>query len=378
MYKIIVLAFILTWYGSSWAEPQTTAEPTESLSAEQLAAAEDDFSKWFNQLNEHLINSNNSAEKVMGLAAIINATLSENNQGVDAMVTDKLLKNLSDIMNEIINQDDLSETTLDMLASWCFRPKLKVYCDHDALLDKQLKGSPDNLNVYLMPLNIALEQQDQTLIMQIIGRMSEAKRSHHSHYITPEFSQMIDQYIAENPIPTSYVAAFKDDKALLSGLSLEKQGQADALINAYFPTSIKMSYVFLNTTPAFRPLYQVCQSNKATFVQCLQITQILINQSNSLIARGVGYATLMAMHESRGKADLLKTVGEKHEAYKAKVQCLSRTVQTVNFIENFLDPAYQKINLQPIDELERKQQLAEYVYNKYKDKHADLKDPKDC
>ncbi len=376
MQKKLTVTLLIAFFSLSWA--QSASATSERLTAEQLAAAENDYSMWFNQLNEHLLNSNDAYEKAMGLAAIINGTIGESKNSTSDIDTDGLLNNQAIILNEIINQNELSESTLDVLTTWCFRPVIKTNCDHDTLLSRQIEHFSDNLNVLLIPLSIAVENQDQALIKQILTRMSEAKRSDHSHFITQAFNQTIDDYIAENPIPDTYIQAFKDDKALLSGLSIEKQPQIDSLINAYFPTSIKMSYVFLNDTPNFGTLYKVCQSTNAVYAQCLKVTQTLINNSNSMVAKGVGYATLMAMHESRGKTDLLKSVQQKQQAYKAKVQCLAKATRAGGFVDNFLDPEYQKINLQPIDELKRQQQLADYAYKKYREKIPGLIDPKDC
>ena len=378
MQKIILLIVILAWQNLCWAVPQTNADDSDRLSAEQLAAAETEFALWFNQLNEQLLESKDNYAKVMGLAAIINGTLNINNNTAEPIDITELLESQGLALNKIISQDDLSEATLDLLATWCFRPQLKQLCDQDTLINHQLKQHPDNLNVYLMPLQIAFEQENLPLMKQIIERMSEAKRSHHTHYITSEFNQVIDDYILKNPIPASYVSGFKDDKALLADLPLEKKPQIDSLINAYFPTSIKMSYVFLNDTPTFGPLYKVCKSDPNSYPFCLKIIQVLINQSNSIVAKGVGYSTLMAMHEVNGKTELYEIVKEKQEAFKAKIQCLAKASQTGSFAENFLDPEYQKINLQPIDELERQQQLADYVFSKYKADNPDLKDPEGC
>jgi len=285
MQKYLLLILILICHNLCWAETDNSSDDSSRMSTELLTTAEADFNRWFNQLNEHLLDANDNYQKVMGLTAIINGTISENNQGIDATDTNKLLSNLSLLMNKIIQQDDLSDSTMELLVSWCFKPQIKSFCDLNSLLDKQLKQSPNNLNVYLVPLNIALEQQDQPLVNQIIALMALAKNSYHSHFISPEFNHIIDQYIAQNPIPETYVAAFKDDKALLSGLPHKLHDQIDSLIAAYFPTAIKMSYVYLNTTPEFKPLYEVCQSTKDLLPQCLQITQTLINHSNTLIAR---------------------------------------------------------------------------------------------
>ena len=205
--------------------------------------------------------------------------------------------------------------------------------------------------------------------------MSVAEHSQLNYFITPEFNAAIDSYIGTNPIPASYITAFKDDEALLSGIDKK---DLDLKIKNYFPTSIKQSYVFLKSLPDFKPLYEACKSKTDLLENCLKTTQVLINHSDSMIAKGVGYTLLMSIHEGYGKTELFETVKVKHDTYKAQIMCLSKASQSPNFMADFLDPEYQKISLLPINEFEKMQQMASFIYNKYKDKVPGLTDPATC
>jgi hypothetical protein len=306
----------------------------------------------------------------MGLAAMVNGGKAD-----QAQYSNELKQAHGAVLNNIIKKDELSNMTLQLLLQLCFEDVLAEYCNQSTLLDKQLEQDSENINSYLMPLKIAIDQDDSPLIFRLLQLMSAAKHSQLNYFITPEFDAAIDSYIEANPIPASYITAFKDDEALLSGI--DKKG-LDQKIKNYFPTSIKQSYVFLKSLPEFRPLYELCKGKVDLLENCLKITQILINHSDSMVAKGMGYSMLMSIHEGYGKTELFETVKAKHDAYKAQIMCLSKASQSTNFMADFLDPEYQRISLLPTNEFEKMQQMANFIYNKYKDVNPNLIDPKSC
>ncbi len=357
---------------------QTEIESTEKMSAKELAAAEAEYNTWFNQLNEQLLTSTDWYEMSMGLSALLQGTLrNAKQQPDDQSIQDSLNKQI-DMLNGLIQQNDLSDATLDLLTSWCFKSEIVARCNQDVLLNKQLQQAADNLNIYLRPLQLAIDKKDPTLVDKIIALMGDSKRSHASHFISKEFNERIDAYIKDHPIPDSAIMAFKDDKALLSGVSNEIKSDLDRHIREYFPASIKMSYVYLFETPETQPLYSLCKTRNDLFNHCIKITQILINDSNTIQFKGLGYAILMGMHENMGRTELLQTVQERQEKYKTSIQCLSKATQSNNFMDNFLDPKYQQINLLPIDEFKKLDLMATYVYQKNKADNPLLRNPSEC
>ncbi len=348
------------------------------MSTEQMAAAEAEYALWFNQLNSYLLSSSDPYEMSLGLAAILNGTLNDLSQQPENQQLKDNLNSHIKILNGIIQQDKLSATTLELLLNWCFKKEIANQCHQDALLDKQLQLSPENLSVYLKPLALALARKDQVLTDKIIALMSETTYNQTTQYIAESFSKKIDEYINNNPIPESAITAFKDDKALLDGVAEDIKANLDQRIQDYFPASIKMSYVYLFNSADSKPLYELCKNRSDLFKKCVNITQILINDSNSIQFKGLGYAMLMAIHESMGEVNLLREVQRKQEKYKTTIQCLTKATQSNHFMDNFLDPKYQEINLLPIKEINKLELLASYVYQKNKGTDPKLRDPKTC
>jgi hypothetical protein len=122
----------------------------------------------------------------------------------------------------------------------------------------------------------------------------------------------------------------------------------------------------------------LCKTQHAVLENCIKTTQILINSSNSLSAKGMGYAILMSIHEIHGKTELLNAVKENHDKYKAQIMCLSKASRSTDFIEDFLDPEYQKISIAAIDEFEKVNLSANYIYHKYKNSNPSAVNPESC
>lgn len=134
----------------------------------------------------------------------------------------------------------------------------------------------------------------------------------------------------------------------------------------------------LYSPPQMEPLYRLCKTNQAFLEQCAAITQVLINHSNSLNAKGLGYAMLMGIHESRGQTKFLEVVADKQERYRQQLQCLSKATQSETPLNDFLDPKYQAIQLKVSNEYDKIYELAMYIYSKYKDSNPEQINPESC
>ncbi len=378
MKTIFWILTLLTYQLTATSQEVNVVNLPDKMSAEEMAVAEAEYALWFNQLNLHFLSSTDPYDVSLGLAAILSGTLNDLSKQPDNQQLKDNLNNHIKILNGIIQQDKLSAATLELLLNWCFKKEIATQCHQDALLDKQLQLTPDNLNVYLKPLALAIARKDQALIDKIIALMSETKYNHSTQYITESFSDKIDEYVKNNPIPESAITAFKDDKALLDGVADDIKANLDQRIKDYFPASIKMSYVYLFNNADGKPLYDMCKNRADLFKKCVNITQILINDSNTIQFKGLGYVMLMAMHERMGEQQLLGEVLSKQEKYKANIQCLTKATQTTHFMDNFLDPKYQAINLLPIKEIKKLELLATYVYQKNKSTNPKLRDPSTC
>ncbi|WP_223787884.1 hypothetical protein [Marinicella meishanensis] len=381
----------VAWRLACWLITATTAAASqaERMTADQMAMAELEYAQWFNQLNEHLLQSDDSHEMALGLAAMLNSSLQAVNRHTDQAANQdasdaarqQAQQNLAlqiNLLNQMIQRNDLSKATMELLRNWCFKDAIAKACNHGALLDQQLTEDTKNLQVYWQPLTLSLNQQNEALTERIMQLMAASQFNHATLFISESFNDKLDQYLAANPIPDSAIDAFMDDQALLSDLQASSAADLRTQVAAYFPASIKLSYVHLFDTPNPEPLYQLCKTQPKHFKACLNITQILINQSNTIRHKGLGYAMLMAMHEAQGNQELLQTVQQTHNRFKEQVACLNAASRSESLIGDFLDPKFQEINLLPIDEIKKLELLAKYMHEKHKLTDRDHRDPQTC
>jgi hypothetical protein len=371
-FKFTVL--LLHFISSSFA--QQDVEANIARPAIEKPSHEIEYAHWFNQLNQYLLTSDDNYQKAMGIASTLNATLNmPENNNQEAI---ELLPPQVNVLNELIAKTDLSSETLDLLVNWCFKLQIKSLCDQKTLLDKHLQQQPENLNVYFQPIQIAIEQNDPNLIKQTLKLMAQSKHSHLTYYIVPEFSQVLDNYIDKNPLPSSYVQAMINKQEFLNELDVSDNKEQQRLTKEFLKTAIKMSYAMLYSLPQVQSLYEFCKTRQEFLEECVTITQILINHSDSLNARGLGYAMLMGIHETRGQQKFFDIVAAKQEKYRLTLHCLSKATQSSHPVKEIFDPKFQAIQLKAINEFDKIHELATYVYKKYKDENPDQTNPESC
>jgi len=348
----------------------------QRISNSQLTATEKAYTQWLAELNNSLLKASNAYKKTMGIAAAIKGI--QASQQLPGDKPPEPLLHLIAELNTIIKQEKLSNLTLSLLADVCFSPLIEDKCFKDILLNKQLTQDSTNLIVYLKPLQLALKENNDELVSNLITVMSKSQLSYEPIGIAPDLDEAINDFVTSHPIPSSFIEAFKDDKALLSDLTEDISKNLDQNIATYLSTSVKLSYSYLHNKPDFSPLMHVCKTNEELVGECVVISQIMINHSNSIMVKGIGFSLLMAIHEVNEQEQYLKTTAKNHDTYKATIECLYQSAHPKNHINNFLDPEYQKINLKMMDEFEKLKQLAQYNYNKYHKTDSTFVNPETC
>ncbi|MCB1584038.1 MAG: hypothetical protein KDI92_13315 [Xanthomonadales bacterium] len=347
-------------------------DQSEKATASQV---ELEYTLWFNQLNQYLLDSEDSYEVAMGVSALLNGALQmPKNNG---MKNQDLLPQLGSVLNELIAQKDLKPETLDLLIVWCFKAAIVNNCHRERLLEKHQQSQPDNMHVYFKPLQIAVEENNQNLGLSTIARMSQAKNNHRTIHTTEQFNKTIDNYIENNPLPESYLNYLSTDKNL-SNLTNEKVKVDDLAIKNMAKAAIKTAYAMFYEQPDLNPLYFLCKTNMELLQQCLNITETLIKNSNTITATGLGYAISMGIYESQNNKPMFDEVKKKQESYKQLIECLSLATLSPNPVNEIFDPKYQQIQLENISEFDRIKYLAQYVYEKHKDDNPEQINPATC
>lgn len=335
-----------------------------------------EYAQWFNQLNQHLIKSENNLEVAMGVAAMINGALQISDKDSTSETKD-LLPQLTNILNELIAQADLNQETLDLLMAWCFKPGIVENCDKETLLEKHQKKQPDNMNVYFKVLQQAVEENNQGAGIQAMDSMSQAKYNHMTLNTTAGFNETIDQYVENNPLPESYLSALTTDKNFTSEDGKNAK-DIEQKVKGFAITAIKSAYSMFYEAPDLRPLFFLCKTNTEFSQECLNITNTLINHSNTINATGQGHAILMGIYENQDNKTLFNEAKKKQEQFRNYLKCLSQATTSPNSMKEFFEPGFQQIQLKSTGDLTKLKELAKYIYNKYKDSNPSQPNPDLC
>jgi hypothetical protein len=371
MKQLSTLMILLMSFGSPAADDNT-------LSPEAMQAAEKEYLAWHLKLHEHLLASDNDNHKALGILAMINGTLPAWREDPEAEPASSQFKAQIILLNELIDANEMSPQTLQIILGWCFREAIKPYCDQQMILSNLLHIDPQNLLSYLRPLELAHQDLNDDLLQNTLRLMGAAQFSHQRYYLTTDFIQTVDAYLAANPVPDSAIKAFMTDQSLMSGLDPTLADNAEQLIRGYLHHAVKMSYLYLYSHDDLALVFKLCKLNRAFSQSCLNISQLLINQSDTIAARGIGYALLMAVNQVNGRAELVDMVADKQQQYKTAVSCLQQASRSDSFVNDLLDPEYQRIKLLPLPQWDQQLMLAEHMYSKLKAADPDRINPQQC
>lgn len=337
---------------------------------DQLAAA-NDYTNWVNELHRHLVASNDSFAIAMTLAARVsavqNAGLMANinqDESSQMQLQDLSYQPIADALNLLIAQKDLSPAALNIMSGLCFDTKLKDFCHANVLIEKRMQIDSNNLQTYLRPFAIASEANNQQSMAKMITLMANSQFSHTVLFITPEMNLLLDRFMANNPVPQSFINTMIKDYQQLSGLSPTAKAQLSEFMPGYMPHYVKYSFGFLNEFPPYRPLLNCCQSNRIKVNQCRDIAQIMIQQSNSMIDKALGHSLLIATYEVQGDAEGVAAAKQLNDQFKTTYECLQELAKAEYFMDAYFDSDYHAIQQQANDEFRRLIDMANYRYKK--------------
>lgn len=344
-------------------------------------ASEIEFAKWSLKLNEFLLTSDSDFAQAMTLAKMISgiesaemmAKMHDKQDQADAL-NDLSYQPIADAVNQLIAKPELSSATFDILTSICFKPVLIDHCHANVLLQKRMIQDTKNLQAYLRPFDLAVKTNTNKTVNNLIQIMAASEFSQSQQGLNnPGLNTLIDDFIANNPIPQSATDNLITDYRKISGLSPTKKAQLEELMPNYMPVYIKFSYLYLNDVPPYKTVLNYCQTNIAAVPYCRKIAQIMIQQSNSMIDKGVGHSLLIATFELERDQAGIKAAQQLNDDFRQSYECIGELTSEKYFIDNYFDPEYQKINFNSSDEFETSIQLAELRYRNLKaagDKNA--------
>jgi len=340
--------------------------------SEERQASEKQFATWALQLNEFLFASNHDFAHALTLAKIVsgiqNARLSakihKNKNQIDRF-NELSYQPIADILNQLILKPELSADTYDILTTICFLPEVADHCHAKVLLEKRMQNDTGNLHAYLRPFELASKANNNNTMQKLIQLMAVSEHSRTPLGITDNMSQLIDEFINNNPVPQSAINNMITDYQKLSGISPAKKAQLDELIPNYIPTYIKTSFKHFNDSP-YKPVLKYCQTYLVALPYCRKIAQIMIQKSNSMLDKGVGHSLLIATYELERNQAGIDAAKQLNDEFRQSYECIRDLSSNQYFIDDYFNPTYQQITVHATDEFEMIIQQAELRYKMQK------------
>lgn len=287
--------------------------------------------------------------------------------------------NLGQHINKLVKNETLAIETLQILEGLCFQKELDDDCNRQALLDKQLQLYPSELSVYLRPLQLAVEADNQDLIANLMKVMSGTGQFSMVDYLLPEFIDLVKNYIKNNPIPEEALLRQKNDSRLTRDLTERQIKLLEQRHAEYMPYEILQSMRLALPIPAFRPLKNICQSEPEHSPECLYIANILLNKSNARLSKAMGHILNLAVYELNNHQDMLAASQANQLRLKKYSECLSQALDANQKFEDLYDQDYTELWLTAEDELQRLTNMATYLYKKRQAENAEnFIDPATC
>lgn len=329
-------------------------------------ASETAFAAWSSALNQYLLASGDAFTQATTLAMMLSgiqnaetwAKMHDQQQQVDAL-NDISYQPLADLLNQWVAKPDLSAETFDILTGICFNPKMQDHCHANVLFENRMEHDTANLQAYLRPFEVAVKANNQQSMLVLIQLMAASEYSKKPLGISEKMASLIDEFIANNPIPQSAIDNMISDYQKLSGISPEKKAQLSELMPGYMPIFIKLSFNHLNDAPPYKTVLDYCQSNLAALQSCRDISEIMIQNSNSMIDKGVGHSLLIASFELERNQVGIEAAQQLNQKFRQTYECLRDLSKDKYFIDSYFNPAYQKITFSSTDEFATLIQLAE-------------------
>jgi len=117
----------------------------------------------------------------------------------------KTVEKVKKTLVELSSRTDLSDESYALLTNSCYEKGLINQCDGLGLNDKYMSQYPNNLNAYFIPLTIALKDNDEAAIQNIMASMSAAEFINEWHYYNEDFEQAMQVYLNANLFPKKMI-----------------------------------------------------------------------------------------------------------------------------------------------------------------------------
>lgn len=277
------------------------------------------------------------------------------------------------LIKQLLESQSAQHSSLIKAQEICSKGDVADLCSHDVIQQKLEESDPDNLMVYLHPLQQAFNDQDDELAEAILERMSQTTHAKSLFQVSTAYADAVQLFMQNNPMPSN-----SDDQKYFEELLLDS---ADLNIDELNHASLMMGERLGSSLfgPAYRPLSQACEVIPTVKDDCINVAQILIDKSDSIMNTMFGYSVLIKMHEVAGDEKALVMAQKQKKAFDDYWQCLGKAQAVNDGMDLFHDAKLQDMFLNGTNEAKYFEEMALYLYDKYSaEGFEDLTDPRSC
>ncbi len=300
-------------------------------------------------------------------------------KGQDKKPSNLPAEQIAKMVNDLVgNAKQLRPETITLLDGICFYPSVLPYCDKSMMINSRLKHDRLNLNSYLQPLTLSIQEKDQEKITKLLNLMEKAAYSDMHLYLLPSFQHAIKNYATATPMPQEVVDNELAFYQKLKSPSEEAKASRKKHMREELMYLIEATTVMSFSTPSFRALVNFCQENKQFQSQCIQIADIMIEKSRDEISTMIGYNIKESVFNALNKPEAANKVKTQLNAYKEKRQCLLDYINQHRFDDVPKGIELDRIRNNPMHtEFENFIKQTEYLYAQRIDQ-TDIKNPSYC
>jgi len=339
------------------------AEPTETQ--KQLIVLRQ---QWNNDLNSYLINHQDPNIAMFGLYR--------------AALRNKQVVDIAETLNQLLENETLSTQGLLLAADICGRDDMVDLCDVQTTSKKLIQSEPLNLAVYLVGLNLAVEQMDDKKSKKLLKKMTQSQNNNIYFYSPEKLESIVENYIILNAIDDKLKQSELNQLKQIKTISDSESEQFQNNYQQYNITSTLMSFKFIQPFPNFRNLLDACKKDKNEESNCLKIADVMIGKGKSFITKTIGHSIKEEIYQANDNQLKYEQILMKKENLKHQMECISK----ISAGRSFFDTFFNLDNYKSFSKVERNQgeqaaftQLAESSYQKQLDINPEkATDPQSC
>ncbi|WP_143751566.1 hypothetical protein [Marinicella litoralis] len=306
-----------------------------AFAAQHETKPELDELSWDQQFQLHLLNSDDSDLQAFGLLQLSSVLTAP-------MADERVVKQVKKAIKSLSERGDLSSQALFIMTNVCHSQLEPGVCDQSYFIAKQLQDYPDDMAVYLSPLNQAFQLEIEGEVFDLVKQMAATPYlSNHSHY-SQAYEDALHSYFKQHPFSDSMI-----DEALVEHLNWFHRDDeiSEELLEGLrqnMPENILLIKMIVSELSMpilpYKGLMDACRTYDELSEECLTIADKLTSLSKDYIGIIIGLAIPEQMYEAQGLIQKHQEALFNKEQKKAEVACLGKLVNVSDiFGENRSD-----------------------------------------